>query len=412
MEKYKFEVPEGISAIDEIKLRYGGRDGLNPISYLLIMAGYSECVIIKDDGKLHTQYDRSHKIFCEDWAEKHSEEWMRYQFDRWGELRNEIWEGIKQRRNDPVELRNFVWGLLHPFKDFYFYDAIQCFGYIEERLSWEAYILVKEYCTQSSFSVKEFIALWKRAVDKTLNEHDDSTLTLPEYEKALMDNLMAEESNVRQNDWLENEEASAFQERSLFFPIEYAGRIAGCLLGNNAKKEYMDYQEELNINLVDYLSVFQVASAMDWTEQAVKSLNPKKLIDFDELEEREFKSASADSKNLKDVCEDPEIGTVSFGDIKILPLVYQSPRAAIVWEKAYVAGYINKYFHWLQGSEELAYFKGQFYLHIVGNGRISWKKMEGWEDCQFQTQNYSKFFKSKSEEIHNERAKINKLFAD
>ena len=416
---YRFEVPKRISAVDEIKLRYGGWDSLNPIAVLLIKAGYGDYAMIDCGlslsniltGGTSTNFSKR-----AEWAEIHSEEWRRYQFDRWDEFKGEIWEGINQRRNDPIKLRKYIGDLLLPFSDFHYYENIHRYFDIGEKSSLEAKILVSEYCEQSSFSINDFVSLWKRAVNITKEE--DKYAPLPEYEELLKKNLSKEMYSAKINSCRESEEAAAFRERDKF-PYNYAGRIAGCLLENNVEKEYIDYQKDFGVYLVDGLTVSDVADSMgNWTDEAVLSLNPKTLIDLDvcvaysprvglsmnreilrHLGKNEKASSNSTMVNrTKDISE-TEIGRVSFGEFpQNMPELLKRPEAVPYWEEAFKQGLIDEHFNFKIdkcGTGALVWFSANMYLALTGHidiiesdnendkrPPIKWKIMKQWQDCK------------------------------
>lgn len=425
MEKYRFEVPEGISAIDEIILRFCGLDsmkrvanlsnpvweGLFPISCLLIKAGYSQYAVQTD---LPVNLQLLHDIIIKrkyptikrkgptikdpiseknEWADIHSEDWRRYHFDRWEDFKKEISEEIKRCKNDDIQLRSFIYKLLLPFRDFYFYNEIHFNN--REKSSHEAIILVSEYSNQSHFSIDEFIPLWKTAVEKANEDFnpliEDSLII---YEKALRDYIKEEMFKEWRSE--ESEVAKAYYYRSEIFPTQYASCIAGCLLTNHTQHNYMDYQNECDVHLVDELSVADVAMSIDWPQkQLVQLCNSNWLVGSEDYlespESPECITADEETANEKD-CNQEELGTVSFGgDITKLPKELQSKKAAEIWDKAFDMGLIDKDFNFIGTRVEQGLFAGAFANFLFGNKR-NWYIWEKWAEYSYVRQKHNNAF--------------------
>ena len=263
--KFHLEIPEKISAVDELILRFGGWDGSHPITALLIKAGYGNYVwgdMWEIEG-----------VTQEEWSSSHSEEWDRYKYTRYDELRDEMSAEIKKRIGDELELKKYICGLITPFDRYQYYGHIKTD--IKEILEAQAFI---DYFSEQYFlSSDDYIPLWKAMVEKVRKSFDENDFDEDKYLTALFkgSNNMPRGTSSE----TENPEAVAFADRKEL-PEKFAGMIAGCLLENGAKKEYMDYQDMCGVDLVPNLTSADVAMAMNWTEDLVFSYNPKRIIEF------------------------------------------------------------------------------------------------------------------------------------
>ena len=262
LEKHVFTVPEGLSAVDEYMLRYAGAQGLYPITSLLIRAGYEDMVW----GEMWDTLG----ITREEWAEMYSEDWKRYEFKRWSELRTEISGEIKKRVSDELELKKYVCSLINPFERYDYYSLIDS----DSKIFVEVKTFLHFYLTEGYRTSDVIIDLWRKVVDQVKAKGTENELTLDEYEKALYRGI--DDAQSENFIFVECPEAEAYHDREelkYWFP----GLIEGCLLENGASLEYLDYQEMCGVYLTPRLDAFSVAHAMDWTEELVYSYNPKRV---------------------------------------------------------------------------------------------------------------------------------------
>lgn len=262
-QKYHLAIPKGISALEEVKLRFAGQDAKAPITAFLVKAGYETFVVCPNED-----YDTmDHKA----WAELHSEEWDRYLFERWDELRDEISSAIKARVKDKLELKKYVCGLITPFDYYGYYDRF--------RFDWNTFaepFTILGYFTNSLFdSSDEFLKVWQAAVSELHAEDENEHYTYEQYENRLCE-LYNEKDKVPHKE-TDSREWEAFENR-IDFPAKYCGLIAGCLLENGAPLEYMDYQEMCGVDLVEQLETLDISRAMNWTEDLVLSYSPKRVV--------------------------------------------------------------------------------------------------------------------------------------
>lgn len=262
--KFHLEIPKRISAVDELILRFGGWNGSHPITALLIKAGYGNYVwgdMWEVEG-----------VTQEEWSSLHSEEWDRYKFTRYDELRDEMSAEIKKRIGDELELKKYICGLITPFDRYQYYGHIMTD--IKEIL--EARAFIDCFSEQYFLSSDDYIPLWKAMVGRVRETFDDNDFDEDKYLVA----LFKESDNMLKGTFSETEspEAVAFAERKEL-PEKFAGMIAGCLLENGAEKEYMDYQDMCGVDLVPNLTSSEVAIAMNWTEGLVFSYNPKRIVE-------------------------------------------------------------------------------------------------------------------------------------
>ncbi len=263
-QKYHLEIPKNISAVDELILRFGGWDGSHPITALLIKAGYGQFVwgdMWEIEG-----------ISQEQWADVHSEEWKRFEYTRFDELREEMSAEIKKRVGDELELKKYICGLITPF------DRYQYYGHImtDIREIIEARAFIDCFSEQFFRSSDEYIPIWKKMVEGMREKYPDEDFSEDDYLVA----LYKEADNMLKGSTPDSEhpEAVAYDIRREL-PEKFAGMIAGCLLENGAKKEYMDYQDMCGVDLVPHLTSTEVAMAMNWTEGLVFSYNPKRVVE-------------------------------------------------------------------------------------------------------------------------------------
>ena len=262
-QKYHLVIPEGISALEEAKLRFAGQDAKAPITAFLVKAGYETFVVCP-----HEDYDTmDHKV----WADIHSEEWDRYLFDRWDDLREEISSAIKARVKDKLELKKYVCSLITPFDYYGYYDRF--------RFDWNTFaepFNVLGYFTTSLFDTSDaFLKVWQEAVAELREEDEKEHYSFERYQERLCE-LYNEKDKVS-HEQTDSREWEAFENR-LDFPAKFSGLIAGCLLENGAPLEYMDYQDMCGVELVKELETFDILRAMNWTEDLVLSYNPKRVV--------------------------------------------------------------------------------------------------------------------------------------
>lgn len=277
--QFELVIPKGTSAIDEFITRFSGWPGKDPITALLIKAGYGDFVW----GDMWDVQG----ITKEEWAEIHAEDWKRYQFNRWAELRTEISRGIKKRVNDELELKKYVCGLITPFDRFEYYASIKTD--IKELV--EAQMLINSFSDAFFFCSDAFIPLWKSVIETVRRKDKKKKLSIEKYQTAISKSL--DKALMELSPASEEPEAEAFLKRreiQSYFP----GLIEGCLLENGARLEYLDYQEMCGVMLIDKLDAFMVAHSMDWTEELVYSYNPQRvsktiLCTADEEEEKKEK---------------------------------------------------------------------------------------------------------------------------
>lgn len=257
-----FFAPEGISAVEEFIMRYSGIDGKIPISVLLVYGGYSNWVFNGDVD--FNQYDPM------EWAETNRNNWTRYEFTRWDEMREEVSREIKQRVNDGLELKKYICGLLTPFERYEYYANIRS----DAHEFHEANALIYSYSNSYSLPALIYGQLWQEVVKEVRSSHNVDELSLDKYVTVL---LNAMDKRVRElPDYEDCYEALFFNNR-LDATEKYAGIIAGCLLAEGAKLEYMDYQDMCGVSLVKEMDSSTIAHAMKWTDELVFSYNPKRV---------------------------------------------------------------------------------------------------------------------------------------
>lgn len=262
-EKYHLAIPEGISALEEVKLRFAGQDAKAPITAFLVKAGYETFVVCP-----HEDYET---MDHQTWAEIHSEEWDRYLFDRWDDLRDEISSAIKARVKDKLELKKYVCGLITPFDYYGYYDRF--------RFDWNTFaepLDVIGYFIHSLHDNSDtFLKVWREVVEKLHAEDEQEHYSFEDYQKRLCEIYNEKDKVIHEQ--TDSREWEAFENRQ-DFPAKYCGLIAGCLLENGAPLEYMDYQEMCGVELVEQLETFDISRAMNWTDDLVLSYNPKKVV--------------------------------------------------------------------------------------------------------------------------------------
>lgn len=262
-QKYHLEIPEGISALEEVKLRFAGQDAKAPITAFLIKAGYETFVVCP-----HEDYDSmDHKV----WADIHSEEWDRYLFDRWDDLREEISSAIKARVKDKLELKKYVCGLITPFDYYGYYDRF--------RFDWNTFAepldIIGYFIHSLHDSSDSFLKIWQEAVSELHAEDEREHYSFEKYRERLCD--FYNEKDRAKGELSDSREWEAFENRE-DFPSKYCGLIAGCLLENGAPLEYMDYQDMCGVELVEELETLDISRAMHWTDDLVLSYNPKRVV--------------------------------------------------------------------------------------------------------------------------------------
>lgn len=257
-----FNIPDGTSATDEFIARFSGWPGKNPITVLLIKAGYTNYV-------WGDMWDVE-GITEEKWAEIHAEDWKRYQFNRWAELRADISREIKKRVNDELELKKYVCGLITPFERFEYFAWIKT----DVREIVEAQLFIDSFPDAFFFSSDAFIPVWKSVVEAVRKKDKKKKLSIEKYQTAISKRLDEVLKNLSPES--EEPEPEAFLKRREV-QYDFPGLIEGCLLENGAHLEYLDYQEMCGVVLIDKLDAFTVAHAMGWTEDLVYSYNPKRV---------------------------------------------------------------------------------------------------------------------------------------
>ena len=385
--KFHLDIPGGTSAVKEAILRFSGWNGKDPITSLLIRAGYKDYVFGDMWDIEHTTED--------EWARNHSEDWHRYQFSRWEELRAEVSAEIKKRIHDDLELKKYVCGLLTPFDRFSYYDRIETD--IKEMI--EAQDVIINYSEQPILTVDEFVPYWKRAVEKARAADAEKNFSIEDFSKELSKCLNEEMHDLIAYD--ENEEAKAYYDHSMF-PCFYAGVIAGCLLENGARLEYMDYQDMCGVNLVTAISAWEICHAMGWTEELVYSYNPRRV-------EESLYLARAKEENELAVSTADSTVKVSFGNITELSPEFQSRKAAEIWEKAYKAGLIDEHFRFKGTQQDKALFGGDLSMALFG--KIDWIAIGKWDNYRYFAQKYGIMSAKSRSELSKNGKLIYDLFA-
>ena len=398
--EYNFTLPVGISATEEIKARFGQLDARRPIASLLIRAGYGDLVygdMWDVDG-----------VTQEEWARTHTEEWKRYVFQRWGDLRQEISSEIKKRVGDELEMKKYICGLITPFQDLSRFDYAK--GDFKECRQAEALLI--SYANCYSYTSDEYIALWNNMLTQMEEDGDDKDYTVPEYDQMMNKWVFAHEENYV---YKENPEATAF-ETMIMFPQNYSALIAGCLMENGVQTEYMDYQDMCGFKLVEKVYASDVAEIMNWTVTLVSTYQPRRVIyigrsevangeltgdpDVDyveysgseyndrlkEIVESVTKEVISRAKIQKSIDAPDTTVQVSFGDISELPPEFQTRKAAEIWEKAYKNGIIDEHFKFIGSQIERALFAGNLSTALFG--RIDWVTIRKWDDYEYFAQKY------------------------
>ena len=352
-----------MTAVEEFIYRYGDRDGRTPLSVLLIKAGYSDFTLGVNCEELG--------ITPEEWSNRHSQDWKRYEFNRWDAMKNEICSEIKERINDELGLKKYICELLTPFDRFGYFARIRYD--IKEMV--EADILIFKY-SESFFSSPElFLSAWQNAMLKVRDRDSVEQLSIDDYRKVVWEQIDEELSSIDFGQPCP--EAIAFNDR-LEIPYRYAHLIAGCLLAEGAKLEYLDYQDMCGVDFVDEVRAFSVAHEMGWTEELVLSYNPKRMkfspyISNNNKEEHSQNNAAVNV-------------AVHFGDISTLPKVFQTSEAAVIWEKAYSLNFIDSNFQFKGSKQELSLFAAKFSLLLFN--KIDWISMQKWNSYKYYAKTY------------------------
>ena len=387
VKKHSLDIPKGLSAVEEVILRFAGWPGKDPITAFLIKAGYSDFVF----GDMWDVEG----ITQEEWADANYDNWKRYQFTRWAELKAELSAEIKTRVNDELELKKYICGLITPFDRFYYFDRVKT----DIKALLEAENILDCFTFPPSFSIEQFMVFWREVINKLREDDETENYSLEDYVKEIRkryDERLFDEAVDE-----EVEEALAFETR-LRFPDQYCGLIAGCLLENGAKLEYMDYQDMCGVNLVPQLDSWQVSRAMGWTEELVFSYNPKRI------EQSCFYSYENDDEKPSSN-ENETVVKVSFGDILELPTEFQSRKAAEIWEKAFKVGLIDEHFHFKGSQVERALFAGDLSMALFG--KIDWITIGKWDKYRYFPQKYGIISVKHREDLSEHGKLIYDLFA-
>ena len=252
-----------MTAVEEFIYRYGGHDGRRPLTVLLVKAGYVDYTFGVNCEELG--------ITPEEWARRHSLDWKRYTFNKWDEMKDEICYEIKKRINNELELKKYICELLTPFDRFEYFARIR----YDVKEMVEADMLIYKYSQSFFTSSESFISAWKRAIEIVRDRDSVENLSIDDYRKIISEYIDDELDSL---DGMQAcPEAVAYNDR-LEVPFQYAHLIAGCLLAEGAKLEYLDYQDMCGVDLVDKIHAFSIAHAMGWTEELVLSYNPKRVL--------------------------------------------------------------------------------------------------------------------------------------
>lgn len=267
-QKYHLAIPEGISALEEAKLRFAGQDAKAPLTAFLVKAGYEKFVVCP-----HEDYS---SMDHQAWAELHSEEWDRYLFDRWDDLREEVSSAIKARVKDELELKKYVCSLITPFDYYGYYDRFR----FEMNTFAEPLDVIGYFIHSLHDSSDSFLKIWQEAVSALHEEDEREHYSFERYRERLCD--FYNEKDKVPGGQTDSREWEAYENRE-DFPAKYCGLIAGCLLENGAPLEYMDYQDMCGVELVEQLETFDISRAMNWTDDLVLSYNPKRVVRSESL---------------------------------------------------------------------------------------------------------------------------------
>ena len=352
-----------MTAVEEFIYRYGGHDGRRPLTVLLVKAGYVDYTFGVNCEELG--------ITPEEWAQRYSHDWKRYEFNKWDEMKDEICYEIKKRITNDLELKKYICELLTPFDRFEYYARVR----YDVKEMVEAEMLIYKY-SQSFFTSSElFLSAWKRAIEMVRDRDSVENLPIDDYRKIISEYIDDELDSI---DCMQPcPEAIAFNDR-LEVPYRYAHLIAGCLLAEGARLEYLDYQEMCGVDFVDEISAFSVAHEMGWTEELVLSYNPKRIKFSPCISECINEEQSQDNAVAK-------VG-VHFGDISKLPKMFQSSEAIVIWEKTYSHNFIDSNFRFKGKKQELSLFAAKFSLLLFG--KIDWISMQEWNNYKYYAKTY------------------------
>lgn len=367
-----FFAPEGLSPVEEFIMRYSGVDGKIPISVLLVYGGYSNWVFSGD-----VDFNQCDPM---EWAETNRNNWTRYQFTRWDEMRDEISREIKKRINDELELKKYVCALLTPFDRYEYYANIRC----DAHEFHEANALIYSYSNCYTVPALTYGQLWQEVVKEVRSSHNIDELSFDEYITILL-NVIDERVRELPNEY-ECYEAVFFNNR-YELPERYAGLIAGCLLAEGAKLEYMDYQDMCGVSLVNEITTSTIALAMKWTDELVYSYNPKRVKEG-------FRLPYTDEEIP---ATQPKATTVSFGNIEQVPEEFRTPEAIEIWEKAYQLNFINSRFEFIGGMQELSMFAAKMSMKLFG--KIDWIIIQKWNNYRYYSKTYGEVAKKSKDEL-------------
>lgn len=326
---FKSTLPADISAVEEVKMRFSGKAAHYPISALLIKAGYSLYTVWVPE-ELESNY-------YEEWADEHSEEWDRYMFDRWEDLREEISSGIKARVKDSLSLKKYVCGLLTPFDYYGYYDRFR----FDTKEFAEPLELVSCFVESAIFSSKEFVKSWKEMVIKLHQDDETENYSFDDYRLE----LWKRSGNMKPDnrDYPESEDWEAFYNRESF-PSKYCGLIEGCLLENGAPLELMDYQDMCGVGLVDKVESDDIIHIMGWTEELLYSYNPKRVEHSEHCFPIQKKNSDASQTGALSTEED---------DTFVFPAEYE--RAKLYLDVLKENGYLDDHYKWANKEGSLNY---------------------------------------------------------
>ena len=275
----------------------GGDDALNAIYATFYRAGKFELsrLIMSDDEARELYED----IYIDETKTK---------FSDWGELRDEISNGIRACGNNPVQLKRYVCSLMTPLDDVADYFD---FDLSLDKNSRLAGLLLNKVAGMQLPSIKE-IESWQEEAEMKADEYEENIrhqrylecddedaeedddrfgLTTDEYEEVYEKYHKAAIKRY-EDEWKRPEYILLSKVRFGLRNLAYI--IEGALLENGCQSNLFDYEKECGVVLVRKVELYDLVNAMGWTATLAKTYLPetiyyktprKNYTDFPELKQ-------------------------------------------------------------------------------------------------------------------------------
>ena len=179
-------------------------------------------------------------------------------FNKWDEFRKEISRTIKRFTDDHEKLKAYIASFLRPVSHIKNY-----FSPKNEELE---YILAAKYLELLTYtrvdSIDIFSTIWKESLAEVKRCKAKRHMTQRDFVDHV--SLLVEQKSepyIAENGCRES--WGLFNLRLMLSKLVYT--IEGCLLENNIEYDILDFQEELKLHIVDRVTDFQIAMAMEWS---------------------------------------------------------------------------------------------------------------------------------------------------